>query len=109
MTKAVVDAVVKLGEIYRPAYIGEVTARLRLATTTDRLSWNASRSSGAITLPSPWDKAIVMGVAGSYEREAIRPHVLGSFSNLLLSVESHPAMLLYLDNYRSGRPGFAAG
>src|ERR1700683_5106792 len=34
--QTLVNAVVKLGEIYRPAYVGEVTARLRLATTTDR-------------------------------------------------------------------------
>jgi uncharacterized protein (DUF1800 family) len=30
--------------------------------------------------------------------------VLGSFSNLLLAVERHPAMLLYLDNFRSVGP-----
>ena len=35
------------------------------------------------------------------EREAIRPHVLGRFADLLQAVESHPAMLLYLDNVQS--------
>jgi uncharacterized protein (DUF1800 family) len=50
------------------------------------------------------DKAVVLGVAGSYEREAIRPNVLGSFAQLLLTVERHPAMLLYLDNFRSVGP-----
>jgi uncharacterized protein (DUF1800 family) len=35
------------------------------------------------------------------EREAIRPHVLGNFADLLLAVESHPAMLRYLDNVAS--------
>ena len=39
--------------------------------------------------------------AGAFEREAIRPHVLGHFADMLLAVESHPAMLLYLDNVRS--------
>jgi uncharacterized protein (DUF1800 family) len=43
----------------------------------------------------------VVGMAGPYEREAIRPHVLGRFSDLLLAVESHPAMLFYLDNVES--------
>src|SRR5260370_40931772 len=33
-------------------------------------------------------------VAGPFEREAIRPNVLGRFSSLLLSAESHPAMIL---------------
>ena len=44
------------------------------------------------------------GIAGSLEREAIRPHVLGNFHELLLAVEQHPAMLLYLDNQRSVGP-----
>jgi uncharacterized protein (DUF1800 family) len=35
------------------------------------------------------------------EREAIRPHVAGKFSDLLLAVERHPGMLLYLDNQAS--------
>ena len=43
----------------------------------------------------------VTGMAGPYEREAIRPHVLGRFADLLLAVESHPAMLFYLDNVQS--------
>ena len=37
----------------------------------------------------------------SYEREAIRPHVLGRFSDLLKATARHPAMVVYLDNYLS--------
>jgi uncharacterized protein (DUF1800 family) len=47
--------------------------------------------------------------AGSFEREAIRPHVLGRFADMLLAVESHPAMLHYLDNARSIGPDSMAG
>jgi uncharacterized protein (DUF1800 family) len=36
-----------------------------------------------------------------YERDAIRPHVLGHFKDLLLAVARHPAMLYYLDNWES--------
>jgi uncharacterized protein (DUF1800 family) len=36
-----------------------------------------------------------------YEREAIRPHALGSFRDLLLATAHSPAMLIYLDNWRS--------
>ncbi len=43
-------------------------------------------------------------IAGAYEREAIRAHVLGRFGDMLLAVESHPAMLIYLDNARSIGP-----
>ena len=37
----------------------------------------------------------------SYERDAIRPHVLGKFKDLLLATARHPAMLYYLDNWES--------
>ena len=37
----------------------------------------------------------------SYEREAIRPHVLGKFKDLLLATARHPAMLYFLDNWQS--------
>jgi len=50
------------------------------------------------------DKNLVLGLAGSLEREAIRPNVLGRFSDMLLAVERHPAMLLYLDNHLSVGP-----
>jgi uncharacterized protein (DUF1800 family) len=48
-------------------------------------------------------------LAGSYEREAIRPHVLGKFADMLLAVEQHPAMLLFLDNQQSLGPNSRAG
>ena len=37
----------------------------------------------------------------SYENDAIRPHVLGKFKDLLLATARHPAMLYYLDNWTS--------
>ena len=40
----------------------------------------------------------------SYERDAIRPHVLGDFRAMLEATAKHPAMLLYLDNARSVAP-----
>src|SRR6202034_4901042 len=45
------------------------------------------------------DKDGAMG--GAYEREAIRPYVLGRFGDMLAAVESHPGMLFYLDNVHS--------
>jgi len=47
--------------------------------------------------------------AGPFEREAIRPHVLGKFADLVVAVEEHPAMIFYLDNQRSIGPGSRAG
>ena len=37
----------------------------------------------------------------SYERDAIRPHALGNFRDLLGATARHPAMLRYLDNHHS--------
>ena len=48
-------------------------------------------------------------MSGAYEREAIRPHVLGRFSGLLLTTEGHPAMLFYLDQTVSMGPNSVAG
>ena len=39
-----------------------------------------------------------------YERDAIRPHVLGKFSDLLRATAESPAMLFYLDNWQSSAP-----
>jgi uncharacterized protein (DUF1800 family) len=47
--------------------------------------------------------------AGAYEREAIRPHVLGKFVDLLIAAESHSAMLNYLGNSASMGPNSVAG
>ncbi len=43
-----------------------------------------------------------------YERDAIRPHVLGNFRELLGAVAASPAMLFYLDNWQSADPEMAS-
>jgi uncharacterized protein (DUF1800 family) len=49
-------------------------------------------------------------LVGSYERDAIRPHVFGHFKDLLLATARHPAMLYYLDNWESMSPeGYDVG
>jgi uncharacterized protein (DUF1800 family) len=47
--------------------------------------------------------------AGAFEREAIRPHVMGRFSDMVLAVEQHPAMIFFLDNQQSIGPQSRAG
>lgn len=48
-------------------------------------------------------------IAPTLEREAIAPYLSGSFSDMLLAVEKHPAMLIYLDNQRSIGPESRVG
>jgi uncharacterized protein (DUF1800 family) len=40
----------------------------------------------------------------AYERDVIRPHVLGKFKDLLVATSKSPAMLFYLDNWQSVGP-----
>lgn len=58
----------------------------------------------AISVENP---AVAM-LAGSFEAEAIRPHVLGRFEDMVLAVERHPAMLLFLNQNASIGPGSVA-
>ena len=51
----------------------------------------------------------VKAVVGAFIREAIRPHVTSRFTDMLLAVMRHPAMLIYLDNQRSAGPDSVAG
>ena len=54
-------------------------------------------------------KGNVRVLAGALEREAIRPHVLGRFADMLKAVEQHPGMLIFLDNQGSIGPNSPAG
>jgi uncharacterized protein (DUF1800 family) len=87
-----------------PHYLAQVEARTRIAATTaapfhERLVhfWT---NHFAVSV----DKPVVAGIAGAFENEAIRPHVTGRFADLLLAVEQHPAMIMYLDNELSIGP-----
>jgi uncharacterized protein (DUF1800 family) len=91
----------------RAIYLEEAKARIEAALSADigfveRLVWFWSNH-----LCISADK--IMSMSGAYEREAIRPHVLGRFADMLLAVEGHPAMLFYLDNIASMGPNSIAG
>ena len=97
--------VAALQQVYRD----EAKARLDAAFDADigfaeRLTWFWSNHFCVSVA-----KNGVRPIAGAYEREAIRPHVLGRFADMLLAVETHPAMLIYLDNARSTGPDSPAG
>lgn len=94
----------KLPQLLRPLYRAEAGARLQQAVASEqsfieRLVWFWSNHF-AVSV----DKGVVSGLAGSFEREAIRPYVLGNFNDLLLAATQHPAMLIYLDNQMSMGP-----
>lgn len=51
-----------------------------------------------------FDKGFDRALVTSYERDTIRPHLLGNFKDMLLATAQHPAMLFYLDNNSSVSP-----
>jgi uncharacterized protein (DUF1800 family) len=90
-------------------YLEEAKARFDAAVTADvgfaeRLVWFWSNHFCISA-----DKGPTRPLCGAFEREAIRPHVAGRFADMLMAVESHPAMLIYLDNARSIGPASIAG
>jgi uncharacterized protein (DUF1800 family) len=98
-----------VGTAPQELYLGEAKARLGSALAADigfaeRLVWFWSNHFCVSA-----DKGQVRAFAGAFEREAIRAHVLGRFGDMLRAVETHPAMLLYLDNARSIGPNSQAG
>jgi uncharacterized protein (DUF1800 family) len=105
--------------------VDPVKRYLRQSIREDYLVMNSARLASALTTDSPFverlvhfwanhfavsvDKLPVIGLAGLLEFEAIRPHVLGKFSDMLLAVEQHPAMLVYLDQAQSIGPNSLVG
>ncbi len=57
---------------------------------------------------SAGSKILVAPLAGAYERDVIRSHVLGRFEDMVLASAKHPAMLVYLDNFQSIGPSSPA-
>jgi len=103
-TKMAAEAVPNPG---RQIYLNEAQARINAALAAEigfaeRLVWFWSNHFCVSA-----DK--IQSMSGAYEREAIRPHVLGRFADMLLAVVSHPAMLVYLDNSASMGPNSVAG
>jgi uncharacterized protein (DUF1800 family) len=98
----------------------ELRRMLRSAIRRHYVEASAARLSAAVATPTPFperlvhfwanhfavsaDKQTVVGFAGNYENEAIRPHIMGKFSDLLINAVHHPAMLLYLDQAQSFGP-----
>jgi len=121
------QASMQTGGSQMPAVAPEEPAKryFQQAIRQDYVVMNSARLDSALTTDAPFverlvhfwanhfavsvDKLPVIGLGGLLEFEAIRPHVLGKFSDLLLAVEQHPAMLLYLDQAQSIGPDSQAG
>ncbi|QBQ98903.1 DUF1800 domain-containing protein [Paraburkholderia pallida] len=87
-------------EIYRSAVNARLTSALDTETPFVERLVHFWSNHFAVSV----DKAALAGLAGSFEMEAIRPHVLGRFEDMLVAVEQHAAMQIFLDQVRSVGP-----
>jgi uncharacterized protein (DUF1800 family) len=85
-------------------YRSSVNARVTSALTTQTPFVERMVHFWANHFAVSTEKPGVAALAGSFEAEAIRPHVLGRFEDMLVAVERHPAMQLFLDQTRSVGP-----
>ena len=89
---------------YRDLTIADARSRLATAAATtrpfaERLQWFWANHF-TVSLA----KGSARGLAGAFERDAIRPNIAGRFETLLVASTTHPAMLRYLDNNQSAGP-----
>jgi uncharacterized protein (DUF1800 family) len=88
--------------------IGQTEMRASLAerVTTDRpfVERLVAFWSNHLCVSIAAKQQLIAPLAGSYERDVIRPHVLGRFEDMVMASAKHPAMLAYLDNFQSIGP-----
>ncbi|MDR5746928.1 DUF1800 domain-containing protein [Caballeronia sp. LZ029] len=92
------------GEQIRDIYRNAVDARVTSALTTNAPFIERLVHFWANHFAVSIEKPPVAMLAGSFENEAIRPHVLGRFEDMLIAAERHPAMQIFLDQARSVGP-----
>ena len=103
------DIVEKYGQIIRRHYVEQMNARYRVAAASDYPFHDRLVHFWSNHFAVSGDKQPLPAIAGLFENEAIRPNVSGNFSDMLIAVEQHPAMILYLDNQRSIGPDSTLG
>jgi uncharacterized protein (DUF1800 family) len=104
VTDAKKAARVEMRQFARAQYIEQVGVRVRSAVATDTPFVERLVHFWANHFAVSVEKLESTAFAGLMEFEAIRPHVTGKFEDMLIAVEQHPAMLLFLDQARSVGP-----
>lgn len=108
-----------------PAHRSEIRASYLREARLDYVSAAGARMTNALQSSAPFfdrlvhfwanhfavsvDKILIVGLAGAFEADAIRPHIMGRFEDLLTAAITHPAMLLYLDQAQSIGPNSRMG
>lgn len=92
----------------RVRYAEDVLVRAQVAVASDAPFVERLVHFWANHFTTSMAKLQTIGFVGPHEFEAIRPHVLGNFRELLRAAVLHPAMLIYLDQPQSMGPGSPA-
>lgn len=102
------SAMQRFGEQARALYRQAVQARLQSALQTGTPFVERLVHFWANHFCVSADSQPLTAWVGAFERDAIRPQVLGRFEDLLLAALQHPAMLVYLNQRGSIGPGSPA-
>ena len=94
----------QFGDHFRPIVQADVRSHLATAIVTqrpfaERLAWFWANH-----FTVSMAKASARALVGAFEREAIRPHIAGTFEHMLQAAVRHGAMVRYLDNEQSAGP-----
>jgi uncharacterized protein (DUF1800 family) len=92
---------------YREVIVADARSRLLTAVSTTRPFSERLLLFWANHFTVSLAKGSTRGLVGAFERDAIRPHIAGSFETLLVASTTHPAMLRFLDNTQSAGPNSA--
>ena len=107
-TDGLPEPVVRRFRAGRDIYYGDVGRRGRLALTSATPFVERMVHFWANHFTVSVAKPVIAPVAGPFEFDAIRPHVTGTFAQILKAAALHPAMLCYLDQFQSIGPNSRA-
>ncbi len=93
----------------RDDYIEEAAARTRAAIDSQAPFYERLVHFWSNHFTVSATKRQSLPLVAAFERDVIRPHIMGHFGDMLLASTRHPAMQTYLDNARSIGPNSRAG
>ena len=103
------DAAKERTKFIRSTYVQEAASALNVAASSDSPFLERLSLFWANHFTVSGRGGIEAMLAGAFVREAIRPHLTGTFAELLTAAVKHPAMLVYLNNDNSVGPNSPLG
>ncbi len=99
----------EISRYYNYAYQSDLRERVKWAAQVDHPFLDRLLAFWSNHFSISYRKFTLRALVGPFEADAIAKHMFGYFNDLLLAAETHPAMLIYLDQYMSVGPNSRAG